>query len=97
MNVTVLVAKSLAPAVEGRSKLDLGVPTGADLGDLLQTLLELYPRLRMHLATERSPARQQLWLAIGEPAHPGAPALREGQRVWLCGTPAAPRPSPAPA
>ena len=51
----------LRNAVEGRRKLNLGLPPSADLGDLVQALLTLYPKLRAHVAHERQerPGGQQ--------------------------------------
>ena len=53
MTVTVHVPGPLRNAVEGRRKLNLGLPPSADLGDLVQALLTLYPKLRAHVAQER--------------------------------------------
>ncbi|HYX91486.1 MAG TPA: hypothetical protein VE782_07990 [Myxococcaceae bacterium] len=55
MNVTVHIPTPLRNAVEGRRKLNLGLPPSADLGDLVQALLTLYPKLRAHVAQERQP------------------------------------------
>jgi hypothetical protein len=63
VNVTVHVAARLRGAVEGRRKLDLGLPPSANLGDLVQALLTLYPKLRAHLTGER-------------PERPGAPQVQ---------------------
>jgi hypothetical protein len=53
VTVTVHVPALLRGAVEGRRKLDLGLPPSADFGDLVQALLTLYPKLRAHLTQER--------------------------------------------
>ena len=58
MNVTVHVSARLRGAVEGRRKLDLGLPPSADFGDLVQALLTLYPKLRAHLTAERAEKHQ---------------------------------------
>ncbi|MFL5322408.1 MAG: hypothetical protein ACJ790_22305 [Myxococcaceae bacterium] len=89
MNVTVRVPPALRPAVEGRKELSLGLPATADVGDLIDTLLALYPKLRMFMATDTKQARQALSLflpesALHELAHK-RPALREGQVVYLVG------------
>ena len=57
MNVTVLIPPTLRAAVDGKHKLDLGVPAGAGVGEVLQTLLTLYPKLRGALASETRPGR----------------------------------------
>jgi hypothetical protein len=54
LTVTVHVPGLLRNAVEGRRKLNLGLPPSADLGDLVQALLTLYPKLRAHVAQEHS-------------------------------------------
>ena len=81
MNVTVLVPSTLRSAVDGKHKLDLGVPAGAGVGEVLQTLLTLYPKLRGALASETRPRRQQLTVVV-EP-RPVRRGSREGVRVWL--------------
>lgn len=52
MNVTVLIPRSLQRACDGRQAIELGVPPSADLPDILQTLLSLYPRLMDFVADE---------------------------------------------
>ncbi|HEY1909134.1 MAG TPA: hypothetical protein VGG91_24030 [Myxococcaceae bacterium] len=81
MNVTVLVPSTLRSAVDGKHKLDLGVPAGADVGEVLQTLLTLYPKLRAAMASETRPRRQQLTVVV-EP-RPAGRGSRDGVRVWL--------------
>lgn len=81
MNVTVLVPSTLRSAVDGKQKLDLGVPAGAGVGEVLQTLLTLYPKLRSAMASETRPRRQQLTVVVEpRPVHRGQ---RDGVRVWL--------------
>ena len=53
MTVTVHVPAPLRNAVEGRRKLNLGLPPAADLGDLVQALLTLYPKLLAHVPQDR--------------------------------------------
>jgi molybdopterin converting factor small subunit len=81
VNVTVLVPSTLRAAVDGKHKLDLGVPAGAGVGEVLQTLLTLYPKLRSAMASETRLRRQQLTVVV-EPRS-AARGLREGIRVWL--------------
>ena len=93
MNVTVLVPSTLRAAVDGKHKLDLGVPAGAGVGEVLQTLLTLYPKLRGALASETRPRRQQLTVVV-EP-RPPLRGSREGVRVWLFAPPGAAEPAGA--
>jgi len=58
MNVTVIVAKPLQPACEGRATIELGVPPASELADILLTLISLYPGLRAFVANENRPLRQ---------------------------------------
>lgn len=46
--------------MEGRRKLSLGLPPSADMGDVVQTLLTLYPKLRAHVSHDRKTQRMQL-------------------------------------
>ncbi len=85
MNVTVLVPPTLRAAVDGKHKLDLGVPAGAGVGEVLQTLLTLYPKLRGAMASETRPRRQQLTVVV-EP-RPPLRGAREGVRIWLFAAP----------
>lgn len=81
MNVTVLVPSTLRAAVDGKHKLDLGVPAGAGVGEVLQTLLTLYPKLRGAMASETRLRRQQLTVVVE--SRPPLRGAREGVRVWL--------------
>lgn len=89
MNVTVQIPPALRPAVEGREMLSLGLPAGADVGDLIDTLLSLYPKLRMFMAGETKQAKSALTLFMSEPALSNlarrGKGLREGQVVYLVG------------
>ncbi len=49
-DITVVVAPPLRNAFEGRSQVSLGLPSTAELGDVVETLLRLYPRTRSLLA-----------------------------------------------
>ncbi|HTS82198.1 MAG TPA: hypothetical protein VMH40_16460 [Myxococcaceae bacterium] len=92
MNVTVLVPTTLRSAVDGKQKLDLGVPAGAGVGEVLQTLLTLYPKLRTAVASETRPRRQQLTVVV-EPRS-GRRGPRDGLRVWLFAPPGSFEPQP---
>jgi hypothetical protein len=93
VNVTVLVPSTLRAAVDGKHKLDLGVPAGAGVGEVLQTLLTLYPKLRGAMANETRPRRQQLTVVF-EP-RPPMRGSREGVRVWLFAAPGSTEPAGA--
>ena len=81
MYVSVLVPSTLRAAVDGKHKLDLGVPSGAGVGEVLQTLFTLYPKLRSAIASETRLRRQQLTVVF-EPRS-GLRGQRESVRVWL--------------
>jgi molybdopterin converting factor small subunit len=93
VNVTVLVPSTLRAAVDGKHKLDLGVPAGSGVGEVLQTLLTLYPKLRSAMANETRPRRQQLTVVV-EP-RPAVRGAREGVRVWLFAAPGSAEPAGA--
>lgn len=63
MNVTVIVPRPLQAACEGRATIELGVPSSADLADILHTLLSLYPGLKTFVANEERPMRQHFGVA----------------------------------
>ncbi len=48
-----MVAPALRGAFEGRRELSLGMPAHSDVGDVLETLLRLYPRARQYVAGDR--------------------------------------------
>jgi hypothetical protein len=90
LNVTVLVSNTLRTAVDGRTRLDLGLPPQATLGELMETLLKLYPKLYRYLVSDRSAEHStlSLWPASPQGKRSGRPGLRDG--LTLCLT--APRP-----
>ena len=81
MNVTVLVPVSLRSALDGKRRVELGVPAGSGVGEVLQTLLTLYPKLARVLASERQQGRQGLTLFYEEAGL--RRGRREHARVWL--------------
>ena len=91
MNVTVMVPLTLKGAVDGRGRLDLGVPPFADLGDVLESLFRLYPKLALHMASEKRSARATLNLFVSEQMLKDFDrrrfALREGQMLYLSAAP----------
>jgi hypothetical protein len=50
LDIIVVVAPPLRNAFDGRSQVSLGVPATAELGDVMESLLRLYPRTRAFLA-----------------------------------------------
>ena len=78
MTVTVHIAARLRAAVEGRRKLDLGLPPSADFGDLVQALLTLYPKLRAHVSAERHEKQES-----GPQVHMKVMADARMRRVYL--------------
>jgi hypothetical protein len=50
LDILVVVPPPLRPVFEGRQEVSLGVPATSGVGDVLEVLLSLYPRLRPWLA-----------------------------------------------
>jgi hypothetical protein len=63
MNVTVMIPRALQAACEGRARIELGVPPSSSVGDVVQTLMALYPGLRAFVANEKRPLRQHFGVA----------------------------------
>jgi hypothetical protein len=86
-DVNVVVAPSLRPAFEGRREISLGVPALSSVGDVLETLLKLYPKARLLLAGDRRASGQYLHVALDEHATQelarGGGGLSSGQRLYL--------------
>lgn len=89
MNVTVRIPPALRAAFEGRELLSLGLPANADIGDLFDTLLSLYPKLRSHMAGDSKQAKSALGIFMSEFALNDLArhrkGLREGQVIYLVG------------
>lgn len=86
VNVTLLASRNLRPALEGRERIELGLPRSATLADVLETLFNLYPKLGRFLASERRTARSALQLMVDERSGRALAAgitLKEGDRVYL--------------
>jgi molybdopterin converting factor small subunit len=81
VTVTVLVPASLRSALEGKRRVELGVPAGAGVGDVLQALLTLYPKLARVVATEGRHGHAGLTLFFEEGRTRGGRS--EHARVWL--------------
>ena len=86
-DVTVVVAPALRPAFEGRREISLGVPAAAGVGDVLESLLKLYPKARLLLAGDRRLGGRYLHVALDEHASlelaRGGGGLSAGQRLYL--------------
>lgn len=86
-DVQVVVAPALRPAFEGRREIRLGVPSAASVGDVLETLLRLYPKTRLLLAGDRRLSGRYLHVALDEHASyelaQGGGGLSAGQRLYL--------------
>lgn len=87
LNVTVVVPPTLRNAMEGRKQVQLGVPPHADVGDVLETLLKLYPKLMHHVASDRKVVSSTLSLFLSEQGAQDLASrrtgLREGTRLYL--------------
>jgi hypothetical protein len=87
VNVTVMVPNVLRPAVDGRQSVSLGLPPSASLGDVVETLLKLYPKLHAHFSTDRRAGSAQVHFFISEQStvdiSRGKSGLREGQKLYL--------------
>jgi hypothetical protein len=88
LDITVVVAPSLRGAFEGRLVLTLGVPATASMGDVVETLLRLYPRTQSLLAGDRgAPGGRYLHVALDEHSSRelarGGGGLAAGHKVFL--------------
>jgi len=81
VTVTVLVPVSLRAALDGKPRVELGVPPGAGVGEVLQALLTLYPKLARRVASERRAGRPGLTLFFQDAETRGG--RREHARMWL--------------
>ena len=88
LDITVVVAPPLQSAFDGRSHVSLGLPASADVGELVETLLRLYPRTRSLLAGDRgTPGGRYMHLVLDAPSlHmpvQGRAGLAAGHKVFL--------------
>jgi hypothetical protein len=94
LDVTVVVPAALRAAFGGRSEVQLGVPAGASVGDVLETLLILYPRLYGLLPSDGDGHRPDVHLLLSEHASQelaqGRGGLAGGQRLFLFAGPPSP-------
>lgn len=87
-DITVVVAPTLRSAFEGRSQVSLGLPSSADMGDVVETLLRLYPRTRSLLAGDGGmPGGRYMHLVLdGDAVQPPAQArgsLSAGHKIFI--------------
>lgn len=88
LDITVVVAPPLRSAFDGRARVILGLPETADLGEVVETLLRLYPRTRSLLAGDRGPpGGRYMHLVLDAPSlHepvPGLAGLSAGHKIFL--------------
>ncbi len=100
LDVTVVVPPPLRIAVDGRMEVNLGVPANAGVGEVLETLFTLYPRLRLFLAGDR-PATGGVCFQLALDEHSshelamGGTGLSAGRRLYLFSLSRPPASSPA--
>jgi hypothetical protein len=86
-DVSVVVSPVLRMVFEGRREISLGVPAAAGVGDVLETLLTLYPQAYLLLAGDRRQGGRYLHVALDEHASwelaRGGGGLSAGQRLYL--------------
>ncbi len=58
-----MIPRPLQAACEGRAKIELGVPPSSNVGDVVHTLMALYPGLRAWVANEKRPMKQHFGVA----------------------------------
>lgn len=91
LSVTVHVARTIRGAFEGRRKVELGLPPAADVGDLVQALARLYPRLVALWTSEHRASLSGVRILLGERAlldlSRRGSGLRDGDRVYLASPP----------
>ncbi len=81
--VLVVVAPALRGAFEGRREVRLGMPAHAGVGDVLESLFKLYPRVRQYLAGERGGSGLYLHIAMDERAGDALAHGNEGLSAGL--------------
>jgi hypothetical protein len=87
-----MVPRVLRAAFDGRIKINLGLPATADVGDLLETLFQLYPKVKQHVASDHLGNQgQHLNVYLSEAGSKDISwraRLREGQTLYLSVPPA---------
>ncbi len=78
---------ALRKAFEGRQRITLGVPPTSHVGDIVATLLSLYPQMARYLADDRNPQSPAVQLFLGDHAsedlaHRGT-GLTDGTQLYL--------------
>ncbi|MBN1204965.1 MAG: hypothetical protein JXB05_08575 [Myxococcaceae bacterium] len=83
LDIIVEVAPPLRNAFEGRSQVSLGVPATAELGDVMESLLRLYPRTRAFLAGDHGgTSGRYMHVALGAPLGSGQ-GLARGHKLFV--------------
>jgi sulfur-carrier protein len=67
-DVTVVLAPALRGAFEGRREVNLGLPASAGVGEVLESLFQLYPRAWQYLLGEGRGTGLYLHIALDERA-----------------------------
>jgi hypothetical protein len=87
LNITVHVPDTIRGAFQGRRKVELGVPSNADVGELLEALARLYPKLVALWASERKDSWQGIRILLAERASLDlarrGSGLHDGDLVYL--------------
>jgi hypothetical protein len=86
LDITVVVAPPLRSAFDGRSQLSLGLPANADVGEVVETLLRLYPRSRSMLAGDGTTlSGRYMYLIVdgGAGLAPEGGGLSAGHKVFI--------------
>ncbi len=78
---------ALRKVFEGRQRILLGVPPTSHVGDIVATLLSLYPQMARYLADDRDPRSPGVQLFLGDHAsedlaHHGT-GLTDGTQLYL--------------
>lgn len=88
LDISVVVSPVLRMVFEGRREISLGVPAAAGVGDVLETLLTLYPQARhLLLAGDGRQGGRYLHMALDEHSSQelarGGGGLSAGRRLYL--------------
>ncbi|MDC0709513.1 hypothetical protein POL68_13670 [Stigmatella sp. ncwal1] len=80
LDITVVLSPVLRNLFDGRLTVSLSLPSTAQVGDVVESLLNLYPRSKALLAGDReNPSGRVLHFALAL----GAQGLAAGQKVFL--------------
>lgn len=80
LDITVVLSPVLRSVFDGRSTVSLSLPATAQVGDVVEALLQLYPRAKAFLAGDlKNPGGRFLHVATAS----GGQGLAAGQKVYL--------------